>query len=231
MDILEQMAIGKAPYSVPLTVDQYHEMIATGILREGDSIELIDGILVRKDRSARGSNPMSHEPSHASGVQALLRRLCPVEERGFHLRGQLPVTLGTMREPEPDLALVRGPEEQYRDQHPGPRDIVALVEVSDSSLTFDRTTKQRLYASAAIPIYWIVNLVEVYQDPQPAEGRYARRTDYLRGQTVTLTLGPDLEVNVAVAELLPGCTRKPRLGPLAAAYVLFLAVTGPTSPG
>jgi hypothetical protein len=55
--LLEQVVAGRAPGVLPLTIDQYYRMIAAGILREGEPTELIDGILVRKDRSDRGGNP------------------------------------------------------------------------------------------------------------------------------------------------------------------------------
>src|ERR1700730_13905121 len=113
MTIVEQMESGQAPNVVPLTVDQYHRMIAQGILREGDSIELIDGILVRKDRADKGGEAMAHGPRHAFSVKQLQRLFRKVEERGYHLHSQLPVTLGGIQEPEPDLALVRGREEDY----------------------------------------------------------------------------------------------------------------------
>jgi Uma2 family endonuclease len=183
-------------------------MIATGILHEGDPIELIDGILVRKDRSKRGGDPMTHYPPHASAIRALLRLLQPVEKREYFVQSQLPVTLGTTREPEPDLAIIRGRDEDFRKTHPGPGDIAVVVEVSDSSLTYDRTTKQRLYASAGIPIYWIVNLVdnqiEVYEEPQASQGKYARPLEYKKEQTVTLELDSGLKVTIPVSSVLPG---------------------------
>jgi Uma2 family endonuclease len=207
MTILEQMVAGEAPSIVPLTVEQYHKMIAQEILHEGGSIELIDGILVRKDRGDKGGDPMSHGPRHSSAVVALQENLDGVKPAGCHLRVQLPVTIGGIQEPEPDVGVIRGKRQEIINRHPGPADIVALMEVSDSSLTFDRTTKQRLYAIAVIPIYWIVNLVdqqiEVYTDPQPSEGKYACRTDYLPGQSVTLAIGPGVEIAVAVSDVLP----------------------------
>lgn len=207
MTIIEQMAAGQAPKIVPLSVEQYHGMLANGILREGDAIELIDGVLVRKDRADRGGDPMSHGPRHALGVKRLQRLFRIVEGHGYHLHSQLPVTLGGVQEPEPDLAVVRGREEDFERAHPAPADIAAIMEVSDSSLSFDRTTKQRLYANAAIPIYLIVNLaeqqVEVYELPDPGQGKYTRRTDYRPGQSVRLELATGLVIELAVAEVLP----------------------------
>ena len=207
MSILNQIVAGDAPNIVPLTTDQYHQMLATGILRDGESIELIDGILVRKDRADKGGDPMSHGPNHAYSVKRLQRLLRVVETQGYHLHSQLPVTLGGTQEPEPDLAVIRGPEEDYGGRHPGPGDIAGIMEVADSSLVFDRTTKQRLYAVARIPIYWIVNLVErqveVYEEPLPADGKYARCTVHAAGHDVTLTLEAAFEVKVSVSDLLP----------------------------
>jgi len=115
--------------------------------------------------------------------------------------------LDDVGEPEPDVAVLRGREEDFVEHHPGPKEIAALMEISDSSLNFDRTTKQRLYAAAEIPVYWIVNLVdkqiEVYSDPQPSLGKYGSRTDYRGEETATLVLGVGMEIKVAAAALLP----------------------------
>jgi hypothetical protein len=205
--VLEQVVAGRAPGVLPLTVDQYHSMIATGILREGQPTELIDGILVRRDRSDRGGNPMSHGPRHSLTLKRTERELRGVEAFGFHLHVQLPVTLGAIQEPEPDVTVVRGKAEEYVGRHPGPADILALVEVSDSTLEYDRTTKQRLFAAAGIAPYWIVNLpeekIEVYEQPIAAEGRYAARTEYLPGQTVRLSLSSGQHLEVPVSQILP----------------------------
>jgi Uma2 family endonuclease len=206
MSILELIAANRGPI-VPLTVEQYHQMLTTGILREGDPIELIDGVLVRKDRADCGRDSMTTGSNHAVIVTLVQLALRKVEAFGFHLRSQLPVTLGNTQEPEPDVALIRGKPLDYRDQHPGPPDIAAVVEVSDSSLSFDRTTKQRVYANAAIADYWIINLVdsqiEVYQEPDSREGKYRMQTNFLHGQSVTLTLGPAMVIDIPVNEILP----------------------------
>src|SRR5262245_50120911 len=98
--VLEQVVAGRSPDVLPLTVDQYHRMIETGIIREGDPRELIDGIMVRKDRSDRGENPMAHGPRHALVLKRLERLLRGVEGFGWHLHIQLPVTLSAVQEPE-----------------------------------------------------------------------------------------------------------------------------------
>jgi len=204
--VLEQVVAGRAPEVLPLTVDQYHSMIAAGILREGQPTELIDGVLVRRDRSDRGGDSMAHGPRHSLTLKRTERQLRAVEAYGFHLHVQLPVTLGAIQEPEPDVSVVRGKAEDYLERHPGQADILALVEVSDSTLEYDRTTKQRLFAAAGIGTYLIVNLpderIEVYQQPLVSEGRYAARTDYVAGQTLRLVLSPTQQVEFQVSHVL-----------------------------
>jgi len=204
--VLEEVLAGRAPGVLSLTVDQYHRMIELGILREGEATELIDGILVRKDRSDTGGNPMAHGPRHSLVLKRLLRQLQPVASHGYHLHPQLPVTLADMQEPEPDLAVVRGQAEDFLDRHPRSSDLLASIEVSDTTLDYDRTTKQRLYAQAGIVLYWIVNIpegqIEVYERPIPAEGRYAVRKDFGRGQLVRLEIG-NAAIEVPVDQVIP----------------------------
>jgi hypothetical protein len=207
VSLLEQIAVGEAPPFMPIKVEQYHQMIRLGILPEGAPVELIDGLLVWKDRSAQGGAPVSHDPRHALTIKRLQRLEHRLEPFDCHLQLQLPVTLSDTSEPEPDAAIVQGPAERYADHHPTPADVIAAIEVAHSSLRFDRTTKQRKYALAAIGQYWIVNLaenqIEVYQEPLVAEGRYLRRDDSRPDQTLTLALGSKGTLEIAVSDILP----------------------------
>src|SRR5947208_7249188 len=157
--MLALVVSGHAPPLEPLTIEQVEQMIKHGILQDGAPLELIDGLLVRKDRSARGEDPMTHNPAHAACLSRLLHALATIQTMGFHLRCQLPVALLPTRAPEPDLAIIRGAPEDYRGRHPGPNDIAAVFEVADSSLEFDRTTKLQLNAAEGISIYLILNLI------------------------------------------------------------------------
>ncbi|TXT35473.1 MAG: hypothetical protein FD138_1339 [Planctomycetota bacterium] len=203
----EEAARGNLPPLVAITVDQYHQMIRAGIIREGDAIELIDGLLVRKDRSARGENIMSHGPRHALLVKRLNRLLTAwCESRGLHAQIQLPIVLNDINVPEPDVAVIRGSEDDYADRHPGPADILLAIEVADSSVSTDRSTKQRLYASAGIPRYWLINIpdsqVEVFEQPDPASGRYRNHVIVAVTESLTLRLAPTDELNIQVSELM-----------------------------
>jgi Uma2 family endonuclease len=191
--LLEQVVAGEAPGIVPISVEQYQSMIRVGILEEGAPIELIDGILVWKDRSGAGDNSMVQFPRHAVVITLLsdlLRDWC--KSANHHVRVQLPVMLSATDAPEPDVAVIRGSPRDFATRHPGSQDLCVVVEVADTSLAFDRSTKQKLYASAGIPLYWIVNLpdelIEVYESPSVAESRYQQTRTYARGQAINLSV-------------------------------------------
>jgi Uma2 family endonuclease len=160
---------------VPLTVEQYHRMIETGILSEGEPIELLDGLLVPK---VRGEG-MTVNPKHARVVNRFLDLVSELRGRGCHFRAQSPVSLPPYDEPEPDGAIARGSLDDYTERHPGPEDLSCVIEVADTSLTRDRTTKQRIYAGTRVPQYLIVDLaanrIEVYEDPDPEARTYRSR--------------------------------------------------------
>jgi Uma2 family endonuclease len=140
-----------------LSVEQYHEMIRTGILTEDDPVELLDGWLVPK---------MPKNRPHSIATQRTRQALEQAIPTGWYVEAQEPVTL-SRSESEPDAAVVRGSPERYPDAPPRPEDVGLVVEVANSTLHRDRTTKKRLYAEAGIPVFWIVNLldrqVEVYR--------------------------------------------------------------------
>jgi Uma2 family endonuclease len=192
---------------VPLSVEQYHRMIETGILEEDPSIELLDGFLVRKDRSKRGADPMTIGIEHAWVVNNLIRILSNLNQSNCHLRIGAPVTIGRESELEPDASIATGSGDSFRKSHPTPQDILCIIEVSDSSLNRDRTTKLRIYADAGIPQYLIVNLVdrcvEEYSSPITGSGRFANTRIAQPAQTVTLHLGDTHQLELSVTDLLP----------------------------
>jgi Uma2 family endonuclease len=195
----------------PLSLDQYHQMIAAGILAEDDPIELIDGYLVAKD-SGRGPG-MPPAPEHASSTSRVNRRLSRALAETWVVRCQDPIQLGPSdiagagSEPQPDVAVAQGPESRYDNHHPGPADLLLVVEVSDSTLSRDRQDKAQRYASASLPRYWIVNLVdrqlEVYTDPDPATGQYRSRQVLTENAQVVLSWPGLAPVTFAVKDFLP----------------------------
>jgi Uma2 family endonuclease len=142
-----------------ITVDEYERMADAGVLTDR-RVELINGWLVRK---------MTTKPPHVVAVDAAGEAIASLLPKGWWLREEKPVRIPDFDEPEPDLSVVRGSRQHYRTRHPGPGDIEFLVEVSDTSLSWDRREKLSAYARAGVPIYWILNLVdrqlEIYSDP------------------------------------------------------------------
>ena len=176
-----------------LTVDDYHRMWEAGILTEDDRVELICGEII-------AMAPIGTR--HATCVNGLNATLGEGLRRRAVVSVQNPIVLGDDAEPQPDLSVVRPPKQRYADAHPTPADIYLLIEVSDTTIIFDRETKLPLYARAGIPEVWIVDLngrrVETYRDPTPygyREPRYA-----YPGDTVSPLAFPD--VTLAVDEVL-----------------------------
>ena len=194
---------------MPLTVEQYHLMLETGILQDGDPYELLDGYLVRKDRSKTGADPMTIGPDHVGAVKLLGELSAELKPFGFHMALQAPVTILPDSEPEPDGAVVRGTIREYTGshRHPSQNDIVCLFEVSDSSLRRDRITKQRIYADNGIPQYVIINLLEnvaeAYTTPLAGQGRYQDVRTLRAEETFCIALDDGAFLDVAVSALLP----------------------------
>ncbi len=188
---------------VPLTVEQYHRMLETGILAEGEPIELLDGLLVPKDRG----EGMTINPRHSLVVSLLLELAPRLEPFGCHIKTQSPITIEPEHEPEPDALIVRGSPRDYAARHPTPADVSCLIEVSDSSLDRDRTTKQRIFAKAGVGQYIILNLAdrqaEVYEDPQATAGRYRSVRILRQGDSVSVQVPGGRQLEVEVARLLP----------------------------
>lgn len=197
-------AIAPLPPAIPplpvrrFTVDEYHKMIETGILKSGDRFELIHGWIVRK---------MTINPPHTYSVNAVQDALRALQLPKAHVRGQQPVTTSDS-EPEPDVVLAVGSKDDYKVRNPRPSEVLLLVEVADSSLHEDRTTKLELYAASKIAVYWIVNLVdrriEVYTEPRGGKNpAYKLQTNYGPDDTVPVVVAGKQIGRIPVKELLP----------------------------
>jgi Uma2 family endonuclease len=175
------------------TVDEYHRMAEAGILHEDDRVELLDGQVVEM-------TPIG--PRHARCVDGLAGMFTWRLGDGVIVRIQNPLAVGIHQEPEPDVALVRLRPGRYGDAHPGPRDVLLVVEVAESSLATDRDNKLPIYASAGIQDVWIVDLgherIERYRSPTPRG--YQEVHTFTCGDTVTALLVPTGEM--AVSEIL-----------------------------
>lgn len=132
-----------------LSVAEYHRMGEVGILGPELRTELIDGEIIEM--------PPIGLP-HAGTVKLLANRLKELVGTDAIVAVQDPVWLDDHSEPLPDIALLRPRADWYRNGHPGPDDILLLIEVADSSLTYDREVKLPRYARAGIPEVWLVDL-------------------------------------------------------------------------
>jgi Uma2 family endonuclease len=191
----------------PWTVEQYHQLIKLGILPEGEPYELLYGQLVRKDRSATGTDPMTIGHEHAWVVRKLTRLNPRLARLGCHIQIQLPVTLPPLDEPEPDASIVVGSEDNFQHHHPGAADVACVIEVADASLRRDRGPKLIIYANGNIGTYVIINLpdrvIEVYTDPMPGTGSYGQRVTLTRAQKLELPAGKGKRLVIPVRQLLP----------------------------
>ena len=143
------------------TVDDYHRMAETGILKPDAKVELIDGEIV--DRLPIG-------PFHSGSVYRLTRWFSQKANGRWLVASQGPLQLGDSDMPEPDLMLLRPTVDDYTTRHPVAGDVFLIIEVADSSLTFDQNVKLPLYAKAGIEEVWILNApqkqLEIYRQPQ-----------------------------------------------------------------
>jgi Uma2 family endonuclease len=159
------------------TVHDYHRMEDAGILSPTDRVELMDGEIVTK---------MAIGPRHGASVDRANRALTTTVGSSAIVRVQGSVRLDLFNEPEPDIVLLRPRADFYASAHPGPADILLIVEVAESSIDYDRNIKTQVYAKAGVPEYWLVdlneNVVHVYSDP--LNGVYRAMVSYRRDQSI-----------------------------------------------
>ena len=171
------------------TVTEYHLMAEAGMLGEDDRVELIEGEIV-------AMNPIGSR--HAAAVNRLNRLLSQAVGERAIVSVQNPVQLGERSEPQPDLVLLKPRPDFYAGAHPGPDDLLLLVEVADASADYDRQVKLPLYARAGVPEGWLVDLdgraVEVYRRPS-AHG-YDTTERVARGQSLPVPGLPDARLAV-----------------------------------
>ena len=176
------------------TVDEYHRMIQTRVLTEGDPVELLEGWIVPK---------MARTPPHDVVIDLAGDVIRPVLPPEWRVRVQSAITTDDS-EPEPDLAIVLGPPRRYLSRHPTPAEVAFLIEVSASTLDRDRDVKGPIYARAGVAIYWIINLVdvriEVYSNP--TGGAYGHRVDFTEPMTIPIVIAGKRICEVLVSDLL-----------------------------
>lgn len=171
--------------SVPkrhFTADEYQRMVEARILTKNDRVELIDGEIVAK---------MTIGPRHSATVDRTARAF-------FTHAGASVIVRVQYSEPEPDIVLLRPRPDFYASGHPGPSDILLIIEIAESSFDYDREVKAPLYARSDVHEYWLVDLNEnvLYRHLRPERDRYRTVNRYARGQSLSPVLLPACVVSV-----------------------------------
>jgi Uma2 family endonuclease len=160
-----------------------------GLFAPDERVELIEGEII--DMAPIGVG-------HAYWVDRLGDILVAALGPRATVRRQHPVHLGTYSAPQPDIAVVARRDDYYRFAHPTAADVLLLVEISESTLRFDRNVKAPLYARHGIPELWVVDLVEgrlhVYREPR--DGFYTSAPTEAFGARVPAAF-PDVVIDLA----------------------------------
>ncbi len=189
---MTDMSNAAAPQPYRINVEQFHKMGAAGVFEPDARIELLEGeLLTMAPIGAR----------HGSAVSALMRLLLrsALDDRAF-VWSQGPLVLLPMSQLQPDAMLLRPRPDEYRNAEPTPADVLLLVEVSDSTINFDRRRKLPVYARHGIPEVWIVNIqerrLEVFRDPNDVG--YGATFVQRAGETITAAAFPDVPLDWGV---------------------------------
>ena len=171
------------------TTREYEQIIAAGVIAEDDRVELLEGEIVEM-------SPIG--PSHSACIDRLNQLLQRMVGDSAIVRVQSPIRLSEYSAPQPDLTLLQPRHDFYASGHPEPEEILLLIEVSESSLSYDRAVKLPLFALAGIPEVWIVALlpqvIEVYRSP--GENGYGETQTLRRGDSLSAINLPELALIV-----------------------------------
>jgi Uma2 family endonuclease len=185
---MQRMNAVSSPQRYLINVEQFHRMGEAGIFPPGARVELIEGELL-------SIAPVGSRHGSAVAVLNRLLMLSPLAQRTL-LWPQNAVVLSAFSELQPDFLLLRPRADHYRDANPEPGDVLLLIEVSDSTLGFDRRRKVPLYARHGIVEAWIVNLpdrqLEVFREPR--DGAYATVAVHGAQERVACAAFPDCAI-------------------------------------
>ncbi|GFE70954.1 Uma2 family endonuclease [Chroococcus sp. FPU101] len=166
------------------SVLEFHRLFDLGFFGEDERVELIQGEII--EMAAKGTR-------HVVCCTRLNKYLSSLLTGQAVLRCQDPISLSSNSEPEPDFTIAKLKDDDYLSGHPTPENILLVIEIADSTLTYDQKVKIPLYAESGIKHYWIFNLLdnqlETYSQPyQKALDQfdYRQKIVYLPNQTVTL---------------------------------------------
>lgn len=177
------------------TIDEYHRLIDWGFFAENENVELIRGEIIKMSPKRK---------RHSVCNYLLLKTLTILIGERAIVRGQEPIFIPPNSEPEPDLIIATNKDDNYLSSHPLPPEILLAIEISDSTLKYDREIKLPLYAEAGITHYWIINLgdrhLETYTQPfSDNKGQFAYRSKQivLADETISLPNFDNLNLNLS----------------------------------
>jgi Uma2 family endonuclease len=180
-----------APHRLRWSVEEYERVVALGGFVPEKRVELIEGEIIEV---------MPQKPRHAGTIELVEEACRAIAPDGFRVRVQLPLKF-TTSVPEPDIAVVKGERRSFLDNHP--TTAALIVEVSDTTLEYDSEDKARIYATAGIEDYWVINIngrtVEIRRQPGPRG--YASLQTFTETETVAPLFNPS--AMILVADLLP----------------------------
>jgi Uma2 family endonuclease len=186
-----------APARLKLTLAQYRAMGEHGILPPRLRVELIEGEIIEMA-------PIG--PAHTGILNRINESLVRLCAGRAVVSAQHPLEVDDCNEPEPDLCLLQRRDSFYADRHPLPADVLLLIEISDSSLHYDRTIKLALYARAGLPRYWIIDVKDrsVIEFTQPWQAGYRSERRLRQGDRLALgEAGSPLEgLTIDVSDLI-----------------------------
>ena len=185
----------EAPFTIrKWTVKEYHKLGEMGFFHPEERVELLSGNIIKM--SAKGT-------AHTSALGRTDRLLQNLFENLAWVRLQDPIALDDNSEPEPDIAVVRIDPFDYATHHPTPSEVYLIIEVADSSLTFDREIKAKAYARSGIADYWVLNVNDrqIHVFREPAENGY--QSELILGENGSISPLEFPTVNIAIQAMLP----------------------------
>ena len=176
-----------APAPYRFTREDYHRIGKAGLFHN-TRVELLEGEIITMSPKLT---------PHAYAVNQLTYILIIQLGATAIVRVQDPIVLDDWSEPEPDIAVCLPVPDRYKQAHPKADQVLVVIEVADTSLSYDRIRKARAYAASAIPDYWIVNLVdqqiEVLTVPDANTVNYRQQRIFRPGDLLTLPGGSTIQ--------------------------------------
>jgi len=170
------------------TTQQYHLMHEAGVFPEGDRLELINGEITKMSPIGR---------KHAACINRLVEFFTQKLGTQIVLSVQNSIRLDDNSQPQPDLAILKRRNDFYEEGLPTPSDILLIIEVSDSTIAYDRDIKMPLYAAAGIPEMWLfdVNKKAIEGYSLPSSSGYKQMRRYEADDTLAMLAFPDVIFN------------------------------------